>query len=68
MGKPSKNQRVSQDRPVQKNLPGKAVMYMGSYGTSAECPRCKKKVTRAIMWEDSNTLYCTRACIPVGEN
>jgi hypothetical protein len=67
MGKPSKNQRVSSDRPVQKDLLGKAVMYIGSYGTEKECPTCKKKVTRAIMWEHGNTMYCTRGCIPVSE-
>lgn len=64
MGKPSKNQRVSADRPVKKELAGKAVLYVGSYGTSTECPTCKVKITRAIMWEDGSSMYCSRGCIP----
>lgn len=64
MGKPSKNQRVSADRPVKKELPGKAVMYQGLCGVHTNCPTCGKKVSKAIMWEDNSVLYCTRGCIP----
>lgn len=64
MGKPSKNQRVAADRVVKKELPGKAVLYVGSYGTSSDCPTCGKSVTRAIMWEENSTMYCSRVCIP----
>jgi len=67
MGKPSKNQRVSAEKVVKKDLPGKAVLYVGSYGTSAECPTCKVRITRAIMWEDGSSMYCSRSCIPKKE-
>jgi len=67
MGKPSKNQRVVADRIIKKDLPGKAVMYVGIYGTSASCPTCNKSVTRAIMWEDGSKMYCSRVCIPKKE-
>lgn len=64
MGKPSKNQRVASDRPVIKELPGKAVMYIGSGGTKMQCPTCQTGVTRAIVWEDAGKMYCSRGCIP----
>lgn len=67
MGKPSKNQRVSADRPVKKDLPGKAILYIGAYGTSKQCPTCGKSVSRAIMWEDGSDMYCSRVCIPKKE-
>jgi len=67
MGKPSKNQRVVADKVIKKDLPGKAVLYVGSYGTSKDCPACKTSVTRAIMWEDGNEMYCSRGCIPKKE-
>lgn len=64
MGKPSKNQRVAYDRSPKKELPGKAVLYVGTYGTAKKCPTCNKSVTRAIMWEDGDAMYCSRVCIP----
>lgn len=68
MGKPSKNQRVASDRPQKKELPGKPILYVGTYGTSAECPSCGTKVTKAIMWEDKSIMYCSRGCIPKTAN
>lgn len=67
MGKPSKNQRVSMDRPVAKELPGKAVLYIGTGGTTMTCPTCSSNVIRAIVWEDSSKMYCSRGCIPKKE-
>jgi len=62
--KPSKNQRAVNDPVKKKILPGKAVLYVGTYGTSASCPTCGKSVTRAIMWEEDGGMYCSRVCIP----
>ena len=63
MGKSNKSRRVL-DGPPKKQLPGKAVMYQGLCGVYTNCPTCRKKVSKAIMWEDNSILYCRRGCIP----
>lgn len=64
MPKPSKNQRVVNDPVKKKVFPGKAVLYVGTYGVIKNCPTCGKGVSRAIMWEENDTMYCSRVCIP----
>ena len=63
MGKPSKNRTVTLDTPAAKNLPGKAVLYIGLAGESMSCPSCGKKVTKAIVWDYEGKNYCSRGCI-----
>jgi len=44
--------------------PGKATLYISSgKETFHICPTCNKVTGKGIVYEDQNTLYCSRGCI-----
>ena len=48
----------------QKELPGKATMYITGYkGGFHTCPTCGKKTGKGILYELNNELYCSRGCL-----
>jgi hypothetical protein len=49
----------------EKVLPGKAVKYFGSKTAPPfTCPICSRTLIKGIIYEEFNTLYCSRTCIP----
>jgi hypothetical protein len=57
---------AGQSRDTSKNLPGKAVMYMTPAKGAAlfECPTCRRSLSKGIVYEVGNAMYCKRGCIP----
>lgn len=56
---------AGQSNDTNKKLPGKAVMYFGSKNAQAfVCPTCNRSLTKGIVYEESNSMFCTRTCIP----
>ncbi len=46
-------------------LPGKAVKYFGSKNSKPFiCPTCAKQLIKGIIYEENNSSYCSRICIP----
>lgn len=45
-------------------MPGKALMYRTATKDSPkfECPSCKRQLSRGIIYEYSNSVYCSRNC------
>ena len=60
--KPAKVNAGNRAQHVQ--LPGKATMYVAGYkGGFHECPTCKKKTARGLLYELESALYCSRGCL-----
>lgn len=59
---------AGQGRDIDKTLPGKAVMYFGSAKAKPfVCPVCSRSLIKGIIYEESNSLFCSRRCIKVKE-
>lgn len=62
--KPAKVNAGTQKEKV-KVLPGKALMYFGSKDAKPfVCPTCSRQLIKGIVYEENNSAYCTRNCIP----
>ncbi len=49
----------------EKTLLGKAVKYFGSKTAMPfTCPTCFRTLIKGIIYEELNTSYCSRTCIP----
>lgn len=66
-GKKPAKKNITNVKEVKKELPGKAVMYYGVPEKPFTCPVCSKSLVKGIVYEDSNSMYCSRVCIPVKE-
>lgn len=66
MGKPKKGGKTAlkTDFSKAKELPGKAVKYIGILGRTFTCPTCGKTGSRMLIWEHGGEAYCSRTCIP----
>lgn len=64
-GKKPAKPMAGQSNDPSKKLPGKATMFFGS-SLSAPfiCPTCNRSLTKGIVYEELNAMYCTRGCIP----
>lgn len=59
---------AGQSRDMSKSLPGKPLMYFGSAKAQAfVCPTCSRSLIKGIIYEEGNSSYCTRTCIPTKE-
>lgn len=48
-----------------KKLAGKAVLYFGSKDAEKfVCPTCNRSLVKGIIYEEGNSAFCTRTCIP----
>ena len=55
----------SSNKKDKSDLPGKAVMYMGSKDAkSFNCPTCKRSLIKGIIYEHEGSSYCKRGCFP----
>lgn len=64
-GKKPAKRNVSNAKEVKKELPGKAVYYMGSKGSAGfTCPTCSRSLVKGIIYEMPEASYCCRGCIP----
>lgn len=64
-GKKPAKRNVSNPKEIKKDPIGKAIMYYGVPGKEFVCPSCSKSLIKGIIYEDSNSMYCSRICIPV---
>jgi len=56
---------AGQANDTNKKLSGKAVMYFGSKTAQPFiCPTCSRTLTKGIVYEEANSMFCTRTCIP----
>ncbi len=62
--KPAKKNVSTPVKEAIKQLPGKAVLYIGSSLKLFKCPTCSRQLKKGIVWEEGSTAYCTRTCIP----
>jgi hypothetical protein len=62
--KPAKRNVSTPVKEAVKQLPGKAVLYIGSTLKLFKCPTCSREVKKGIVWEEGSASYCTRTCIP----
>ena len=62
--KPAKRNISTPVKEAVKQLPGKAVLYIGSSLKLFKCPTCSRQLKKGIVWEEGSTAYCTRSCIP----
>jgi len=62
--KPAKKNVSTPVKEAVKQLPGKAVLYIGSSLKLFKCPTCSRQLKKGIVWEEGSTAYCTRSCIP----
>jgi len=62
--KPAKRNVSTPVKEAVKQLPGKAVLYIGSSLKLFKCPTCSRQLKKGIVWEEGSTAYCTRSCIP----
>lgn len=65
--KPAKRNISTPAKEAAKQLPGKAVLYYGSDLRPFVCPTCNRSLIKGIIWEEANSAYCTRTCIPKSE-
>lgn len=58
---------AGQNKDKGPQLPGKAVKYIakGVGYPLLVCPTCHRTLAKGIVYEDGQTLYCRRGCIPV---
>lgn len=66
-GKKPAKKNITNTKEVKKELAGKAIMYYGVPGKEFVCPVCSKNLIKGIVYEESNTMYCSRSCIPAKE-
>lgn len=65
--KPAKRNVSNNQKEIKIELPGKALKYVGVKGMKFTCPICKRSLSKGIIWEHKNSMYCTRTCIPKEE-
>lgn len=64
MGKPKQGKTALKAELVKvKELPGKAVKYIGVLGKTFVCPTCARSGSRMMIWEHNGKSYCSRGCI-----
>ena len=64
-GKKPAKPMAGQGKDNNINLPGKAVKYFGSKNAQPfTCPTCKKSLVKGIVYEENNSVFCSRICIP----
>ena len=63
--KPSKGRTLAQNEPKIVQL-GKAVRYYSvTKGNNPFiCPNCNNQLFKGIIYEQDNSMYCSRKCIP----
>lgn len=66
-GKKPAKKNITTVKEVKKELPGKAVMYIGVPEKPFTCPTCNKSLVKGIVYEDGSSMYCKRGCIPSKE-
>jgi hypothetical protein len=44
-------------------LYGTQILFVGSKGTTAVCPTCKRSTTRGMLRLKGNDLYCSVRCV-----
>jgi hypothetical protein len=48
------------------SLPGKIYHYSGGKNYPVfTCPTCGRNLKKGFIYEDANTFFCSRVCIPV---
>jgi hypothetical protein len=65
--KPAKRNVSTPVKEAVKQLPGKAVLYIGSSLKLFKCPTCSRELKKGMVWEEGSVAYCTRTCIPKAE-
>lgn len=56
---------AGQSRDMSKALPGKAVKFFGLANAQPfVCPTCSRELVKGIIYEENNSAYCSRVCIP----
>ena len=63
--KPAKT-NFSNQKAKEPELKGKAVMYQSPVRTDNlfVCPTCNRSLSKGIVYEHSNKMFCRRSCIP----
>jgi hypothetical protein len=56
---------AGQSKEMTKVLLGKAVMYFGSKNAEPfTCPTCSRQLIKGVIYEENNSSFCSRTCIP----